>query len=139
MFVVLVIERSGSFVGVGGSKNGTFLMNPSRVIVIVADRIDTLPTGVAFSTLVDGCKRIQSRVDGYQSAAARAGSIGRFPRLHNLTAIGAEDISRVLTHGARRNLACPAAAVFPGVTGSTSLVLPSFSEPEENEGAYDRG
>jgi hypothetical protein len=58
VFVVLVIERRGSFVGVGGSKNGTLLMNPSGVIVIIADRIDTLSTDVTVSALVDGCERI---------------------------------------------------------------------------------
>lgn len=52
------IRKSRSIVGVGGSKNCTFLVNPSGVIVIIAERVDTLSALVPFSPLVNRSERI---------------------------------------------------------------------------------
>lgn len=60
VFVVFVIQErekaDGSFVGIGGSKDWTFLMHPAGVIVIIANCIDALSALVPL--LVDRCEGI---------------------------------------------------------------------------------
>lgn len=132
MYVVIQVEQSKSFVWVGGSKDGSLLVNPTGVVVIIPKRVDTFSAHVPFSALIDRCERVQSWIDRHQPASAGSWSVSWLPRLDNLPAIGAEDVSRVLAHGPRWDLTWHSGAA-PSSAGSLffGLPLPASAEPEE--------
>lgn len=74
------------------------MVNASRIIVIISDCVDAFPTLAVAVALVHWREWIETRIHRYESALSLLRILIRYPRLHHLSPISTEDVSRILAH-----------------------------------------
>lgn len=110
---------------VGGPQDPVGLVDSSRVVVVVTERVDTVAALVVASACVDAAKRrVDTRVNGHQRTAAAARLVGKRTTSRHLADLGAASVRR----GAARRVSLAV------VLGVDSIPLPTLAAPH-HEGA----